>query len=214
MTATAILGTTTISQVFVALGGNEPKRGRARAFYRDGDNRQAVSLNDAKGCWYDHRDGVGGGMFDLIQRVLGCDRAAALRWLSNFTGLPLEDQPASRRSRRAFAERRREARIEAEMIGFWRDALMPELNARKIAAVDAGDDQALARAALLCNVLEHGSPEDVVGEYGRHRAADPAEVTRFVALGRARNDEARRITADVVLLLARAAESEDLDDAP
>ncbi len=101
-----ILDTTTISQVFVALGGDEPKLGRARAFYRDGDNRQAVSLNDAKNCWYDHRDGVGGGVLDLIQAALGCDRAGAQQWLSNFTGLPLEDRAAARAERRALAERR------------------------------------------------------------------------------------------------------------
>src|SRR6266849_2989186 len=101
MTAAAMLAATTISQVFVALGGDEPKHGRARSFYRDGDNRQAISLNDAKGCWYDHRDGIGGGALDLIQKVLGCDRAGALQWFSNFTGLPLEARAATRAERRA-----------------------------------------------------------------------------------------------------------------
>jgi hypothetical protein len=57
MSAAYIIGATTISQVFVALSGDEPKHGRAPAFYRDGDNRQAVSLNDAKGCFFDHREG-------------------------------------------------------------------------------------------------------------------------------------------------------------
>ncbi len=105
-----IVTAVTISQVFVALGGDPPKRGRARAFYRNGDNAQAVSLDDAKGCWFDHRDGVGGGMLDLIQRVLGCDRADALRWLSIVTGTPLADRsltdrPASSRERQALARR-------------------------------------------------------------------------------------------------------------
>jgi hypothetical protein len=113
MNATHIVTAVMISQVFVALGGDPPKRGRARAFYRNGDNAQAVSLDDAKGCWFDHRDGVGGGMLDLIERVLGCDRADALRWLSSFAGTPLADRsftdrPPSRRERRVLAQRRQQ----------------------------------------------------------------------------------------------------------
>ena len=106
MKPTNIIYATSVTNVWLALGGPEPKRGRARAFYRNGDNTQAVSLDDAKGCWYDHRDGKGGGMLDLIQRVLGCERADALRWLSNFTGLPLGERPTTRTERRVLAERR------------------------------------------------------------------------------------------------------------
>jgi hypothetical protein len=104
-----IIGATTITHVWLALGGPEPKRGRAPAFYRNGDNPQTVSLNDAKQCWYDHRDGKGGGVLDLIQRVLGCDRARAMRWLSSFTGIPLEDRPFTTAERRQYARQRAKA---------------------------------------------------------------------------------------------------------
>jgi hypothetical protein len=99
-----------------------PKRSRARAFYRDGNNQQAVSLNDVKGCWFDHRDGVGGGVLDLIQRVLGCDHGAALRWLSDFTGVPLDDRPTSRRERRELAQRRERDHREMRVAEFFRIA--------------------------------------------------------------------------------------------
>src|SRR6266849_2375796 len=111
MTAAGIVAARPISEIWVALGGDPPKHGRARAFYRDGDNPQAVSLNDSKAVWYDHRDRNGGGVLDLVQHVLSCDRRAALGWLADFTSLPLEDRafkPAERREyerRSAQAER-------------------------------------------------------------------------------------------------------------
>jgi len=106
MSATYIVDATTITKIWLALGGPEPKRGRASAFYLEGNNPQAVCLDNAKGCWFGHRDGVGGGMLDLIQRVLGCDRVGALQWLSNFTGSRLEDRAAVRAGRQALVERR------------------------------------------------------------------------------------------------------------
>jgi hypothetical protein len=53
MTAANIISATTITAVWVGLGGDPPDRGRARAFYRNGENPQAVAINEAKGCWYD-----------------------------------------------------------------------------------------------------------------------------------------------------------------
>lgn len=120
MNAADIVSATTITRVWLALGGPEPKRGRARAFYRDGNNPQAVSLNDSKGAWFDHRDSTGGGVLDLIQRVLSCDRAGALRWLSNFTGIPLENQSATRAQQRALAQRRESEQREVCAAEFFR----------------------------------------------------------------------------------------------
>jgi hypothetical protein len=54
MTAAQIVLARSISEIWIALGGDPPEHGRARAFYRDGDNRQAVSLNSEKACWFDH----------------------------------------------------------------------------------------------------------------------------------------------------------------
>lgn len=112
-------------------------------------------------------------------------------------------------AKRQYARRGAEAQAAAEDVAFWRSALMPELNARKISALHAGDDDdALARAASMCHVLDNGSPADVIREFIRQREANPAEVRRLIAVGRERELEARRITAEVVLLLARVAARE------
>ncbi|MEO8051434.1 MAG: hypothetical protein ABI833_13535, partial [Acidobacteriota bacterium] len=71
VSAAGIVHATTITAVWLALRGDPPKRGRARAFFRGGDNPLAISLNDARGCWFDYPGGIGGGVLDLIQRVRG-----------------------------------------------------------------------------------------------------------------------------------------------
>lgn len=122
-TAPEIVAARPITEVWVGLGGDVPKHGRARAFYRDGDNRQAVSLNDAKACWYDHRDQTGGGVLDLVQRTLGCNRRGALCWLADFNGLPLRDRPLTGAERRAYAL----ARQETAQLVAWKERLIEVL---------------------------------------------------------------------------------------
>jgi hypothetical protein len=141
MNVTHIIGATTITNVWLELGGEPPKHGRARAFYRDGNNQQAVSLNDEKTCWHDFVTGEGGGVLDLIRRVLGCDRRAALRWLADVNGIPLDDQPATRAERRALAERREREQREMRAAELFR-----------IAAVSLADH-------LLDDVLPEAVPE-------------------------------------------------------
>jgi hypothetical protein len=75
-------------------------------------------------------------------------------------------------------------------------------------AIEAADDAALDHAASLCNLLENGSPTDIVREFIREREFAPGAVARLVEMGQQRDSEDRRITAEVVLLLARMAELE------
>jgi len=88
MTATDIIARTRISAVWVALGGDQPKHGRARAFYRGGDNPDAVARDDGRGVGYDFRDRVGGGSLDLIQDVP-----------TRITGIGFDDVQSSMRFR-------------------------------------------------------------------------------------------------------------------
>src|SRR4051812_4283890 len=92
VTATNLLGSIPIVDIWYGLGGGPLKRNRGLAFWRNG-KRHNVSLNHTKGCWYDHRDAVGGGKLDLIQIVLGCDRKSALRWLVDFSGTSDYEKP-------------------------------------------------------------------------------------------------------------------------
>ena len=118
-----VVGATKITRVFSALGGAEPKHGRARAFWRDGDNPQAISLNDEKGCWFDHRDGVGGGVLDLVILVRGGTRSDALHWLSSLSGVALADRPLTVAERRQFAR----AKHEAHGLVEWKQSTMDVL---------------------------------------------------------------------------------------
>ena len=137
MKCTEIIGAVSITDVFVGLGGDQPKNGHARAFWRDGDNPQAVSLNDAKGCWYDHRDNVGGGILDLIRRVRGGTRSDALEWLAELKGVSIDSRPfrdrasiaATREHRRASTYFASVARIMCETA---LESLAPEDPSRAI----------------------------------------------------------------------------------
>lgn len=124
--------------------------------------------------------------------------------IERIVGRVLLERPATHTERRVFAERRRAANDAAVDIENWRNAAIPEANERKLAAAHSGDIEALARAASLCHLLENGSPADIVREFIRQRASDPADVARLSATGRELDLEAQRIAAEAVLLLAAA----------
>jgi hypothetical protein len=75
--------------------------------------------------------------------------------------MPQARREWSREEKRRYAEQRRAARATKMNVEYWRDALIAELNARKIAMVDAGDFVALEPAARLCKTLENGPAADV-----------------------------------------------------
>jgi hypothetical protein len=192
-----------IRDVWRALGGGPLRGNHGQARWRGGDGYN-VALDLKKNVFFDHRDGKGGGILELAEVALGCDRRSALQWLETNCGLDSR-RSLSTNERRVFAERRRAASSFDEEITNWRAGLIPELNARKIAALKSGDDDALSWAASTCNTLENGSPADVAREFHGHRASDPANVERLIAIGQAYGLEAERIAAEAVLLLARAA---------
>ena len=82
-----------ISEVWAALGGGPLQHNRGRAWWRDGDGWN-ISLDDSKGCFYDHARGAGGGVLGLIQLVRGGSRAEAIEWFKAFAGV--ESGPAGR----------------------------------------------------------------------------------------------------------------------
>jgi hypothetical protein len=137
MKGTDIIGAVSITDVFIGLGGDQPRNGHARAFWRDGDNPQAVSLNDVKGCWYDHRDHVGGGVLDLIRRVRGGTRSDALEWLAELNGVSVDSRPL--RDRASITATQQHRRESAYFVGVARimsetalESLAPEDPSRAI----------------------------------------------------------------------------------
>lgn len=115
-----------ISGVWLALGGGELKFGRAPAFWRKTSDRN-VSLNDAKGTWYDFRDSVGGGVLGLVQHVRGGTRADAYRWLAERFGLPVDQHEMSAAEKREWRRRWNVAEAEARKLIVWRDDLLSVL---------------------------------------------------------------------------------------
>lgn len=89
MTAHELVARTDIARVVIELGGPELVGGRMPAFWRVTDDPN-VSVDQAKGLWFDHAAGVGGGVLDLIQSVRGCDRRSALQWLADVHGVSLD----------------------------------------------------------------------------------------------------------------------------
>ena len=106
-----------IASVWFALGGGPLRRGRAVAFWRRGDGYN-VSLSEAKGCYYDHVAGEGGGTLSLVEMVLTCDRPAAWGWLRATFNIP--DHSFTPAERRAWARRRARAEREADSLTVWR----------------------------------------------------------------------------------------------
>ena len=53
------------------------------AFWRGGDNPTNVRVDIKQNLWYDYAEGVGGSIIELAMRVENCDKAEALKTLSN-----------------------------------------------------------------------------------------------------------------------------------
>ena len=118
--ATSLFSSVNITQVAAALGA-KVTRSRCRAFWRKGVGLN-VTLNDQKGCWYDHVAGHGGGILDLIQKGLDSDRRSAMEWLARFAGRPLEPWTCQERS--DFHRRMRSVETEAVSLAAWRKELI------------------------------------------------------------------------------------------
>jgi hypothetical protein len=197
------LSSVPILDVWRALGGPEPKRGRAPAWWRGGDNPQAVSLNEEKGCWHDFRDHSGGGVLALVETVLDCDRATALAWLE--AERLIERRSFNRDERRGYKRQHQTASVVAREIEHWRAALAEELNERKVSAVEIGDYEGLEPAAQRCYLLENGAPVAVAWEFFGQRKRDPEGTARLIEAGRQFEDESRWFAAALIAARSKAA---------
>ena len=118
-----VLASIKISQVYRALGGPELRCSghdcyRGRAWWRDGDGL-SISLDDTRGVWYDHRDGEGGGILDLVIHVHGCARADALHFVAGVAGVVLDDAPVSAAERARWVTERREIERHLPTARLW-----------------------------------------------------------------------------------------------
>ena len=102
---------------------------RSRAFYRDGDNDEAVALNEEKNSYYDFRDGCGGGVLALVELVLGCGRRGSLEWLRDNCGLT--DSRATPAERAALERQQRETDAFEQSLQHAYREFLSELTARR-----------------------------------------------------------------------------------
>lgn len=226
--ASQIVSSVKISRVYVALTGTDPRqsgedRYRGAATWRDGENPN-VTLNDARGTWYDHGTNQGGGVLDLIVRVHGGSRQDALRWLSAYSGVPL--QPAGpgeitrmRESRESIERDLPDARLWkrseiehastrldelSQMLGTFK-GLSPEEAAetaaltQTLAALRAHKDSALVDAYRDARARD---PEGVEQIVRAERLAD-AQISRLLATATITRDAALRREAELMLAQQR-----------
>lgn len=91
----------------------------ARPWWRKGDS-YSLSLNDARGVWYDFVTGRGGGILDLILEARGGTRQEALHWLADLTGTPVELTPLSAAGRTHWAAEQRALERDLPSARYWR----------------------------------------------------------------------------------------------
>jgi hypothetical protein len=207
-----IIAATTITAVWIALGGAPPtKHGRALAFYRDGDNREAVSLNNQKGCWYDFVTGAGGGVLSLIQHVLGCSKGAAARWLADLNGLVLDNRPYTGAERRQYGRlRARAERLAQDVADFALGIELSLRNRQRRAALvvegllqhDEDPDEILFNANRDLEALLKADADSLVRTYSE---LPESPRRRFIEAGRHDRQNADAITQAIVDILARTA---------
>ncbi len=74
----------------------------------------SLSINVAKGTWYDHEAQEGGGVLDLIRKEQRCSIGEALRWLENIGEYVTPVQPVEREDNRSTSMRDYAMRIWRE----------------------------------------------------------------------------------------------------
>lgn len=75
-------------QSYLAKKGIEPNREKGNSLYyaavwRNGDNPNNVHVNTERNVWYDYKDGVGGGIIELVMLVEKCTLPEALKILGS-----------------------------------------------------------------------------------------------------------------------------------
>lgn len=186
-------------QVIEALGGPPPRGNRFTAWWR-GSTDLNCSISKDGLQWFDHVACIGGDGVKLAQTVSGIGVGEVMRLLESRGLRTAKVRPRTRAEfAKATAERERQAK-RAEDVELFRSGLDSELDVRKLAASDRGDDEALGLAASE-QVRLRREPGIMYDELS---ASDPEALLRLIAAGRADIQHAAGITAAVVRLLHEA----------
>lgn len=203
MTLSALLSRAPVSEIAILLGGPQPVRGRGPAWWRAGKSRTSVSYDDKAGRWYDFGRAEGGGALDLICKVRGCDRGAAVRWLAAELGVDLDS--AAPAVDAAEAERRRATRMVARRLcALWTAGLEHALEREKRTALQRRQWRAWQTAARKLWLLK-GAPDTKLLEWSHQaRRRDPREWAGLVEWARRDLQFSEGLTARIVDFMTEA----------
>jgi len=99
-----------------ALLGEPNSKMRRKTEWRYG-RKGSLCINLAKGTWFDHEAGEGGGVLDLIKREIGCTTPAAIEWLQGELGEYVPTvQPVS-----SAEQEREQSNLRDAALRIWRD---------------------------------------------------------------------------------------------
>lgn len=101
-----------------ALFGDPDRKLSSRTDWRY-RGKGSLSINVAKGTWFDHEANEGGGVIDLIRKEQRCSVGEALRWLENIGEYVTPVQPVERDDNRSTSMRDYAMRI-------WRESQSPK----------------------------------------------------------------------------------------
>ena len=198
--AEAVIGGVRILDVWQGLGGGELRRGRGRAFWRNGDGFN-VELYPTQKRWHDFATNDGGDVLNLIQTVQGCTRSEALRFAADLAGMPLT--PTSPERRRRYAEASQRAAERAKQTGWWFESRCEELE--KLKRLSNGDDgpfdeDALTAAAGELYRLHQLSlnPDALLAEFARASQLDPENTRRLIQAGRTYQEQEDEVFGRIV----------------
>lgn len=191
-----------IVDVWHRLGGGPIRRGRATAWWREGDAPN-IAVDVERGVWFDHARGVGGGVLDLVRTVSDCNKSDAVRWLCS-EGF-IQDHEASPDERRRAAAHCDALDAVAGDIEYWRQGRITNLECEKINAIARDDEARLAASASELYRLQTDGAA-VVEAYRNHLAQDPREARRLIQWGREDDRHAQVVAAAIVCMLAKAQE--------
>jgi hypothetical protein len=190
------LGELDIVSVWSMLGGGPLHGKRGQAFWRKGDGYN-IALDPAKGAWFDHRDGRGGGILALVETALGGSRSSALQWLKENCGL--DARPSFSQERRANHVKHIVRRSKAESWGItaWTlgEKLLDELEA---------DDPDRVDYTRLLDIIRTGGPK-LIEEYHTWAQIRPELTQAMVRAGMFSQARVQRRLALYLLELADAA---------
>ena len=193
-----------IVPVWRRLGGGELRNGRGRAFNRGGKGYN-VSIDSYKDVWHDFVSGASGGVLDLVETMLQCDRRGALAWLEAESFIEAR-KPWSASEKLAFTIRREAAREAGKEVESWREGQITELESRSsqlfAETLTTKDRLSAACASRDLYWLNSLDPRGTVRMFVAARSANPEQVARLVQRGRERMKESRRLAAACVKVLA------------